>query len=151
MEIQRHEQNGIIQGFSFYNETEIVVLQHNEVSYFGNPTRYRGWGNFGAASADAQASAFATLQDAQDFISTNNLVKYGVPVAPFHEDADFQVFLTHRNAAKLAREHPAMAVYINEHEIEMYDEDEGVYFYVSRWEPGHRELVNQYATITPKT
>lgn len=69
----------------------------------------------------------------------------------WHEpEQDFQVFMTHRNAAKLAREHPAMAVYINEHEIEMYDEEEGVYFYVSRWEPGHRELVNEYATITPK-
>ena len=136
-------------GFTFYSPTEIILLVFDSTFWYSQ-TKYRGHCSVGLPSTGAQATALQTQENVDSFIASNNLVKYGVPVAPFHEDTDFQVFLTHRNAARLAREHPAMAVYINEHEIEMHDEEEGVYFYVSRWEPGHQELVNQYATINEK-
>ena len=70
----------------------------------------------------------------------------------WHEpDADFQIFLTYQKSVELTEEHPELAQYRKDNNILSHKEEEGVYFYVNFFEPGHRELVENYGTVTSKT
>jgi len=55
------------------------------------------------------------------------------------------------NSIALSEDAPEMALYRKANNIKLYKEPDGVYFYVNTFEPGHREFLEQYATITPNT
>jgi hypothetical protein len=146
MEIVRHESNGVLQGFSFYSETEIVVLQHTDVSYYGSPTTYRGWGSFGAADHNAQATAFVDMDTALQFIEDNNLVHHGQH--PWHQQTNFRLFLTHHQNSQLLKKYPDFSAFAQHSEIEPV----GVYVYLNYILPEHEQiLTSEGITITPTT
>ena len=141
MEIQRHEINGILQGFSFYSENEISVLQHNDTVYYSNPAKYRGWGSFGAANSDSIATAFATTDEAMQYITENGLIKHGGN--EWHEDTEIRVFLELFESSRLIKDYPEMASFGNL----SYIEPDGVYIYLNFIESEHETLLLSYNAI----
>ena len=72
-------------------------------------------------------------------------------ITEWHEAAKYQIFLTHSQASLLAEQVPEMAVYRKKKNIISYRDETGVYFYVNYFAVGHRDLIEQYSTITERT
>jgi len=70
----------------------------------------------------------------------------------WHEpDKNYQVMMTIEQALQLAEDVPEMAVYRKQNGIQLHKDETHRYFYVNYFEPGHREFLEQYATITENT
>ena len=70
----------------------------------------------------------------------------------WHEELQFQIFLTHKDNTILIKEVSAIYEYWKDNNIDTYIEDSGVYMYVNFILPEHRALLISYnAVINEKT
>ena len=92
IEITRHEKEGILQGFSFWAYPDpIIILVHMNGMWYSK-TQYYGWGSFGAINQNVEVTGFETLQQADDYITQNNLIFAGDHM--FYGDGDVTIFKT---------------------------------------------------------
>jgi hypothetical protein len=145
IQITRHTDGFTISAFP----DEIILLVFDNTFWYSQ-TKYYGHCSVGTPTADATAAGFQTQSDVDSFIASNNLLKYGVPIAAFHEEKIYQIFMTYEQSSRLSEDVPEMAMYRKANNIALHREREGVYMYLNFWEEGHRELLSQYSTITDK-
>lgn len=75
--ITRHENNGILQGFTFYSYPEKLHVVVHEAGLWHAKISYYGTGQFGASNQNLQVSAFSTPEEADQFIVDNGLIFSG--------------------------------------------------------------------------
>jgi hypothetical protein len=80
IEIHRHEQNGILQGFSFYAYPDPIAIVVHESGLWHEKIMYQGWGSFGAINQNLEVSGFQTMQEADQFIADNGLIYSGTHI-----------------------------------------------------------------------
>jgi hypothetical protein len=73
-----------------------------------------------------------------------------LPSGWHEENKMYQVYMTQDQAIDFALSpySETMKQWREEKGIELH-RDNGVYFYLNFWEPGHRDIIKQFATITP--
>lgn len=65
----------------------------------------------------------------------------------WHEDTNFQIFLTHKDNTILIKEVSAIYEYWKDNDIDTYIEDSGVYLYVNYLLDEHRTLLLSYNAV----
>lgn len=90
IEIHRHEQNGILQGFSFWAYPDPIIILVHEQGVWHSKTKYYGWGSFGAINANVECTGFETMEQADQYIADNNLLFSGEHF--FFTDSEVVIF-----------------------------------------------------------
>ena len=90
IEIHRHEQNNILQGFSFWAYPDPIIILVHEQGVWHSKTKYYGWGSFGAINANVECTGFETMEQADQYITDNNLLFSGEHF--FFTDSEVVIF-----------------------------------------------------------
>ena len=149
MEITRIEKNEILQGFTFYTTKEVYLLVYDNDFWYSN-IKYRGHCSIGSPNQNVNAIAFEDAIDLQNFISTNNLVKYEYTPTwdeNWHEDTEKRIILTLEDNAILLQNVPELAVYMKEEELTSYIEGNYIYVYVNWIEEEHLPILQNFNAI----
>jgi hypothetical protein len=143
IEITRHEKDGVLQGFTFYTVTPVILLVHDNDYWYSN-TKYRGHCSVGAPNANSIATAFETQQEVDDFIAVNNLIKFGEQYADWHEETVLRIIMHNNDIAKLLKDHPTFSGYYDHTIVE----GNYSYIYLNWLEQEHEDLlINNYNAI----
>lgn len=134
--------NGILQGYTVYSATPITLLTYDTMYYY-NKALYRGHCSVGVAHETVECVAFEEIQEADNFISSNNLTKYDGLNKEWHEQTEKRIILTLEDNAKLLKDVPELAVYIKMNNINSYI-DNFIYIYVNYLIPEHEQLIINY-------
>lgn len=96
IEIQRHEHEDILQGFSFWAFPDPIIILVHEQGVWHSKTQYHGWGSFGAVNANVECTGFETMEQADEYIQANNLIHSGTHL--FSGNNEITIFQSTGNA-----------------------------------------------------
>jgi hypothetical protein len=148
IQIIRHEDNGVLQGFTMYfNNTEnkevTMLVWDNVLKVWYSKTSYRGSCSVGVSSPDTQITVFSNdnhVEECQDFIQSNELVKFGEHYAAWHQQTDIRMIMHNNDIARLLKQYPAFNAFAE------HTSPDGNYSYIYlNWiEPEHENLLVNY-------
>ena len=143
---ERIEKNGVLQGYTVWSETPIVLLTYDETYYY-NKAVYRGHCSVGVIHQTVECVAVDSIEAANLYISENGLVKYDGTLTEWHESTSKRIIMSLQDKAEMLRHVPELAVYLKENNIQSYIEGGFIYIYVNFLYEEHEAILLNYNAI----